>query len=541
MKNTQITFYPMHVHLHASHEPSASIGSHMSRAATLGIKHIWITEHDTRMGQKGRNAKDAFFFSEENLFIESLRAGFLDEEENTGAHTFERTKNGIVLHMQAKRDEKQSLLFYSKGKWHCDALFARLKVRLNADMVLANEQASVIVEFVLSAQPPSYKQARLRYVLGKMPKEEALTQCLPMPEKQDGAYDFPISKDVSEAIGGLDNALCNVRLTVQGGATLTFRSFAFERELNFEQVRQEQIKIARRLGEKWGVTAFSCFEITGAGHHKNCYGTHVPVIDYIAEDFRVNNENAIAHVKAHGGIFSWNHPFTEVSAKGLPQEERKALAEQVTEALIENRVHGATMMEVGFPVGRDGFNAQYYLQLWDKLATSGVFITGDGDSDNHGAAAAGWTEGNNFCTYAGVESGKQPTEQAFVQAFRRGLVWFGNPVLMRNFAFRAKHAEMGEVLIGKRVRVRFSSTDIQCGGYARCIVNGEEVKRIAVKKGKVAGGFVLTCKEKYNFARVELYTDDDLLMASTNPIYMVSCAQAVPKEAIENGRTRGQV
>ena len=541
MKNTQVTFYPMHMHLHASHEPSASIGSHMSHAAKLGIKHIWITEHDTRMGQKGRNAKSAFFFPEENLFIESLRAGFLEDEQNTGAYAFEKADENVVLHVQANNGEKQSMLFHSKGKWHCDALFARLGIRLNADMVLANAQASIVVEFILSAQPPTYKQARLRYVLGAMPEKEELAQCLPMPQKQDGAYYFPISKDAGEELGGLDNAFCGVLLTVQGGAKLTFRSFTFERELNFEQVRQEQIKIAQKLGEKWGVTPFSCFEITGAGHHKNCYGTHVPVIDYIAEDFHVNNEKAIAHVKAHGAIFSWNHPFTEVPAKGLPVGERKTLAEQVTKELLENRAYDATLMEVGFPVGRDGYNAQYYLQLWDALAKNGIFITGDGDSDNHGAAAVGWTEGNNFCTYAGVENGQQPTEQAFVQAFKRGLVWFGNPVIMRNFSFWAKKAEMGEVLIGKRARVRFSSTDIQCDGYARCIVNGKEVKKVAIKKGKVAGKFMLDCKEKYNFARVELYTASDLLIAATNPIYMVASIQDVPKEALENGRTRGQV
>ena len=45
-------YIPVHMHLHSSHEPSGSIGGHMARAASLGVYHMFTTEHDTRMGEK---------------------------------------------------------------------------------------------------------------------------------------------------------------------------------------------------------------------------------------------------------------------------------------------------------------------------------------------------------------------------------------------------------------------------------------------------------------------------------------------------------
>ena len=51
----KMKFYPMPMHLHASHEPTASIGAHMQYARALGMRHIWLTEHDVRMGRKVRD------------------------------------------------------------------------------------------------------------------------------------------------------------------------------------------------------------------------------------------------------------------------------------------------------------------------------------------------------------------------------------------------------------------------------------------------------------------------------------------------------
>ncbi len=529
-------FYPMYLHLHCSHEPTASIGSHMSHAAELGVRHLWTTEHDTRMGQKPKDIS-LFSFPEKELLVQlanGTKAGFMEEDGNTGTYSFEDDLNGISLRIHADENENESLLFYSIGKRHSAPLFARLSVELDADILASVENgARITVAFVLSAQPPTYKQAELCYVHGELSPSQPNVQYLPFPVREKGVYRFSISKDVSEEIGGLDNALCNVRLTVENGAEMRFRSFVFHRELNFQEVRAEQIKLAKQLGEKWGVVPFVGFEITGAGNHKNCYSTKVPVIDYREYGFRVTNEQAIAHVKKHGGIFSWNHPFTKVAkAEGTTEERLKALAQ----TLVENRVYGASLMEVGFPSGRDGFTANHYLQLWDILSANGIFITGVGDSDNHHAVSEGWTEGNNFATFVGLYGDEEPSEEDFVRAMSRGSVWGGNPVKIKDFTVTANNAPQGSVVCGEAVEVAFSAKDIRCGGYALCVVNGRPIKRVEISRGEVCGAFTLQNTQKYNFARVEIYDEEGVLIAFSNPIYLVGDEKDIPSEATKSYR-----
>ncbi len=529
-------FYPMHLHLHCSHEPTASISSHMSYAVGLGIRHIWTTEHDTRMGKKAKDVPE-FSFPEKQLTVtlkNGVVAGFTEDEGNTGSYAFEETKQGIALRLLARETERQSMQFNSR-KRHCDPLFSRLSVTLNADMGISNEtNGRIIVEFILSAQPPTYTQARLRYVMGKLPTPEQNVQYLPFPKKQDGVYAFNLTKDAGEEIGGLDNALCGIRLIVENGAEMMFYSFAFERELNFQEVREEQIKLAQKLGEKWGVTPFVGFEITGAGNHKNCYSTKVPVIDYRQFDYKVSNEQAVAHVKKHGGIFSWNHPFTRYSKREEPKE---TLIAEVAQELIKNGVYGASVMEVGFPCGRDGFDAKQYLQLWDRLSANGIFITGDGDSDNHHAVADGWTQGNNFCAFVGLYDTELPTEENFTKALRRGSIWNGNPVKIKNLVFKAGEKPQGSVVSGRQVRVELYADGIYCNGYARCIANGEEIKRVEIERGIVQTDFTLSATQKYNFARVEIYDDKDVLIAFSNPIYLVENTGDIPLETVQAGRS----
>lgn len=514
-------YYPIHMHLHCSHEASASLNSHMSIAKSLGIEYIWTTEHDTRIG-KPNGKYFSFAFPEKSLYVvlqNGLRAGFQVQEDSNGKYVFNESEQGLSLCVLAEQGEKETLFFHSKGKKHSDPLFSRVTVEMDSDIEI-KAGGQVCVEFILSAQPPTYKQARLCYVLGEIPQTQGdePTQYLPFPKKQDGKYTFRLFEDVSEDIGGIDNALCNVNLIVKNGAKIVFRAFDFYRELEYEKTRQAQIKLAKKIGEKWGVKAFVGFEVTGAGNHKNCFSTKIPVIEYATFDYRVSNEQAIEYLQNHGATYSWNHPFTLYLKLGKSKEE---IFDAVATSLVENKVFGASLIEVGFPVGRDNFEAREYLRLWDYLSERGITVTGYGDSDNHHAMANGWTTGNNFCSFAGLSDDEAPTEENFIKAFRRGSLWSGNPVMIRNFSFEANGKPQGSLLRGKEVSVSFCATDIQCDGYAVYISNGKEIKRLPIKDGSVFGEWVLSCQNKYNFARVELYNDENILIAFSNPIYLV--------------------
>ena len=352
-----------------------------------------------------------------------------------------------------------------------------------------------------------------------LPIYDSPVQYLPFPDKKGGKYRFRLSDDVSEEIGGLDNALCNLKLIAQNGAVIRLRALDFYRELEYEKSRQAQIALAKKLGKQWGVTPFVGFEVSKAGNHKNCFSTQVPVIEYAAYGYHVSNAQSIGHLQKHHAVYSWNHPFSEHGCKGLTKEE---IFEEKACELIAARVYGAHLMEVGFPYTRGGFELEYYLRLWDRLSASGILITGEGDSDNHHATSEGWTHGNNFCSFAGLYDDEPPTEEHFLKAFKRGTLWGGNPVVIRKLSFTGNGKEQGSLLRGKTAEIAFSASDIQCDGYAVCISNGKEVSRLPIQNGDAAGSWVLTNTQTYNFARVELYNTDDILIAFSNPIYLVA-------------------
>ena len=514
-------YYPIHMHLHCSHEASASISSHMSLAKSLGIDYIWITEHDTRIG-KPKGKYFSFYFPERALYVRMFNgrlAGFQENEGNSGSYEFVETDGAILLRAVANENERESLFFHSKGKAHSDPLCARIIVELTAD-IIKQERGQVCVEFILSVQPPTYRQARIRYVFGDIPKDEAdgPIQYLPFPKQEGGRYSFLLSRDICEEIGGLDNALCNFNIIVENGAEIQIQSIDIYRELEYQKMRQAQIELAKKIGEKWSVTPFVGFEVTRAGNHKNCYSTKVPLIEYANFGNQVSNAQAIAHLQRYGGVYSWNHPLAGHCVAGKTKEE---IFETIACELIENRAYGASLIEVGFPYGRGNFEGEYYLRLWDRLSENGILITGNGDSDNHHALAEGWTEGNNFCSFVGLYENELPTEENFIKAFQRGTLWAGNPVLIKNLSFTGNGKEQGTLIRGGQVCVEFIATGIKCGGYAVCISNGKEIARKEIKNGAVSGEWILACERKYNFARLEIYNEKNILIAFSNPIYLV--------------------
>jgi len=531
----------MPMHLHASHEPKASIGAHMSHAASLGMKYIWHTEHDVRMGQK-ENAIPHFSFTEPRLectLENGVKAGFSVLSGDGSICSFSEIGDGYMLSARIEGEKSLTLGFRSEGKVHCDPLFARLAVELDMDLSVSG--GSFSVAFVLSAQPPSYEQARLVYAVGGYSDTGAPTLLRPFPEKdENGKYRFEISRDAGAEIGGLDNALCGIEIRLASDKTgiteLSLRSVDFHRELNFEDVRQEQIKLASSLGEKWGMTPFVSYEITGAGHHMCVYSTRVPVINYAERGFKVTPQDAIAHARSHGAIYSYNHPFSEWNYLGLSHEEKLGVIDELAENLIESRVRGASLIEVGFPVNKGDFDEKYHLPLWDKLSLAGVFISGDGDSDNHFATEMGWTEGNNFCSYIGIKDSELPCEEAFIRAMKRGSLWFGDPAAMGDIDFGDDDVPQGSVIVGDSRSLAISVSGVKRDGKLIRIVDGNADAEIPIQDGCASDSYTLVRRGAFSFVRYEIRDSSSRLIASTNPMYLAGSLSDISEDELEDGR-----
>jgi uncharacterized membrane protein HdeD (DUF308 family) len=120
----------------------------------------------------------------------------------------------------------------------------------------------------------------------------------------------------------------------------------------------------------------------------------------------------------------------------------------VADELAAAEVFGASLLEVGFPHPKEDFSDRHYLGLWDALASRGVFLTGDGDSDNHHATADGWLHGNNFVTFVGLPEDTPATEESIVASLVRGSCFAADPTACRHLSLTAGDRPMGSILVG---------------------------------------------------------------------------------------------
>jgi len=110
----------------------------------------------------------------------------------------------------------------------------------------------------------------------------------------------------------------------------------------------------------------------------------------------------VGHIHASGGLASINHPG--ISAEGL----------------LAMKAGGADLVEVGY--GHSGpADVQAQLDKWDTLSRNGLFLTGNGASDDH--SGQGWEkEGNRYYTAAWAAGLAEPE---LLDALGRGRTFTG--------------------------------------------------------------------------------------------------------------------
>lgn len=520
-------FYPMSMHLHSIHQPGASMEGHMYNAKTLGMQYIRYTDHDTRTGRKcvpvtsfdfGKGLMKYNDFKNEVVAWEIIGNPICELQE--GALTVRASGEG----------KGDGIYFYSTDKRHTTALLSDVKLTFDFDYE-CDEDSRIIFDVTLSQRPPEHKEAHYRYVIGK------IAENLPpyyveveMPKKENGAYLFNLTTDIGndERVGGLDNVFATINIIVEKNAVITLKRFEIETKYGFNDLILRQRALAEKIGEKYGIKPFVTTEISGAGQHKNCFTSSVPVINYEERGYSVTEEEAVEHILSHGGIFSYNHPFEATKYKGqdFTREDIERIIAYEIEHLSEKKVYGATLMEVGFPEGRGYFTLNDYLRLWDALSLRGIFITGDGDSDSH-YSDRGWFKGNNFASWIGVDDKLEfpIAEEEFTLAMKRGNVYMGDPVFLKGeVEFSSEDRPMGSVV---RTDESFSNVfigikDIKAGSTVRAIFDGEclfEEKMEA--DGDYERSYTIGPSENVSFTRIELYNPDGRCIMLTNPIYYV--------------------
>lgn len=545
-------YLAQHMHMHSCYQPGASMEGHMYHAANLGMKYIWFTDHDIRMGRK-RYQIDGFDFEQELFCVEESgrSQGFKLIENKSEQYVSEHFKTELTketcftgsqcLKISVDSDDETwkgtGVYFWSSGKRHCSSLMAGIQLEIAAKLEQF-EDCRVIFDVQLSQRPPEHEPAHLLYVLGSTEGLEGAphTAVIPLkPVKGWHKYCLDLSNDVLEqnalehGVGGLDNAFDTLSIVVEskrGTVTAYFDDFVIQVQENFEVVRKVQKEISKELGKKYGVTPFVGTEITGAGPHKNCFSTDVPIIPYNKLDYKVSHEDAIAWVNRHGGIFALNHPFEKYKRDMLIEKEKEDRLRWMAEEFIQQKAWGATLMEVGFPMGRENFSLQLYLRLWDKLTEAGIFLTGYGSSDNH-SNRTDWYDGNNFATWLGVEENEaEPVcEEAFVKAMKSGRAYMGNPVVLKgDIVFETEEGlPMGSVMMVDNAEqcqnIYFACSQAKKGWKFRLIFNGQAVIEEEINSPDYKFKYNMEPQNKVNFVRAELYDENGVCIMLTNPIH----------------------
>ena len=542
MNGKGFTYYPMHMHLHASCDRGASMALDMYNASKLGMQYIWFTDHDTRMGLM-KNHITKYSFGDGLLKTDGKTyEGFekINEQTNLLVDTAKKT---LTINSVKSDDEwvSSGVYFASSGKRHTFSLAGELAVSVDLNEFMPNENARLIFAAKLSQRPPEMKHSYMLYVIGSADGlGDEYNQVIAL-DQTSGTVTMKLSEDVAENqhIGGKDNAFDTLYIVLQtkngAQATVTVGDFEIKRDKVCEDLRQNLQKVADEAGKRYKVKPFVSFEISGAGEHKNCFSTAVPVIEYHKNNYQMAESDAIEHMKKYGGIFAINHPFATSHIKKLSKEmgelddaTKKQLFDHMYNEFVNNNALGATLMEVGFPEGRR-FSFEDYLKLWDMLALGGVFLSGYGANDCH-ANNDGWFDGNNFVAYIGVDDSlTYPVDvKYFTDAMKKGRMYTGDPTAIKGrVGFETdKGDQMGSVVVAdetESVKIKFSAEDTKIGWQFRIVENGKVVESAKIDKTKFEFDSVLKLNgNNVSFKRAEIYDENGRCILLTNPIYMTS-------------------
>ncbi len=540
-------YHPMQMHLHAGHQPGASIESHMYNAKTLGMQYIRITSHDSRTGPIAKPC-NSFDFSRGALVYEDIPRGSCGWEEQFGEPSVVFEDGCMVL--SASSDgvvyTASGYGFKSSGKRHTVSLLSDLTLTFGFSFEAIGD-ARFVLDVRMSQRAPDHRPAHLRYVLGEITSADTPhTAEIPLIPSEDGLYRLHLTEDVQRAdvreiVGGLDNAMDSVAVLIEtkngGRGVCRLSRFTIDTVYGFDDVVVRQREIAEEVGRRMGVKPFVTTEISAAGQHKNCYATWVPVINYAEHGYSVTQAEAIAHVQKYGGIFSYNHPFEHYKRSELSDEEKNFIVMRDAAAFIASKVWGATLMEVGFVGGRSGFGLKEHLRLWDLIGMGGVFITGYGDSDSH-HSDRGWFSGQNFASWIAAPADAEfpVAETDFIDSMKTGRVYMGDPVFLKNpLDLTCEGKPMGSVLTVKdrdtaKRTLEFTSEQPDPDWTVRLIVNGECMQKF--RAGDMLNGagdlhitFDVRPTLPVNVVRAEMYNADGRCIMLTNPIYFVRTAE----------------
>ncbi|MFN7950774.1 MAG: hypothetical protein U0610_03530 [bacterium] len=472
--------WSVQLHVHGSFsEGVGSIDSHSFEASDVGADVIWWSDHDFRITSYRHASIYDFEDWEEPLGK--------DEPWGTPELVEPRVSKGLLrrpmgaltngseeLTSDAADDGARSLRVRGTGDapefaTRLIPLFAArglVKRPLASDVVLdlsirpesAGADARAVVDIALSEHAPheggGIAQHYLRYFVsdGEVPPARVgNTYYVPL-RCAPGAWcrvSLPVTRDASAGfpwVVGEDNSLVSVAFGVEArrGATAAalFDRFRIRQALSGEAAFAKQREVIGTVAKRYPrLVEHQGLELSYSSRHLNVLSADPRLVDYDAllgsDDLRALNDldiriatrgrltERIAQAAHRAGtLLSYNHMFGGSFEGAEPNTRREALLAR----LLENRLYGAELLEVGYR-DRGGHDLADHLWVWDELAKHGSLPVGIGVSDSHGGERQRWRTGaNNFLSWIYATS---PDRADLVVGLAAGRVYFGDLVRFR--------------------------------------------------------------------------------------------------------------
>ncbi len=189
----------------------------------------------------------------------------------------------------------------------------------------------------------------------------------------------------------IDNCLYGVTLCVRSprrGAVADVRvgKVAFVRTHSSPAgVRADQQRLVSTYGPRWpDLLVHPMTEVSRTLPDMNAFVVPQYFPDYAAlsPDHDTRYAQISAAVHAQGGLMSYNHPFGYATGPLLPRDQIIAKRRALYAAMTAVHAFSADLLEVGYTL-RGQVDMAAHLDLWDTFSRHGVFLTGNGTSDDH--------------------------------------------------------------------------------------------------------------------------------------------------------------
>jgi hypothetical protein len=574
----------MAMHVHASFsEGKGSMEAQLTEAKANGVDVLWWTEHDWRMsGHRYRKVVhfDGLTESEDGVpwTWVAAKSGSLSQSsgaivtspasplDSNAPASLRITATGSGTGFAYNRYKADA----SKARQNLNASLAGQTVAIEVFPQQIGPDAFMEIQVVTSRRPAKGgRQAGLyilSYRLGGSAaagsrQASGLTGIVTLAAAKNEWNSLVLrpADDLSAIwpdIDGQDASLVDLYVGVgsrrSAPAAGCFDFLRFSRTVVGNQPLDTQAKIMAGYAAAFpSVYQHAGLEVSLYPQHINWYGGALSLPNYgtlpispAASD--TATRQFITDIHAAGGVASFNHPFgVEPGGSALPVADQEAARRKVASKLISNRAFSADLLEAGYRQ-RGGVTIERHLSVWDACSRNGIFLTGNGVSDNH--TGQGWaSETNNFLTWAWAAGS---AEADLVAALRTGRCFFGD---LRRFAGTLdltvdQACPMGSASLSQQSSrsLAIKATGIPSGGAVQLVqgvvdyAGSTAPDPVTTSRSFPASDFLQGVKTvavdttTSSFARVQVVDSAGVLVACSNPVWLL---RQTPPQGIPPSRT----